>query len=108
MRISANYFSKISRGGLAYAILTSLLTAPFGRIKFVPVTFDEYDHAVLPSGMVVPDEDDRIYAAAAYAAPAPILNATDTDWSQCQGNLAQFGIEVRELCPDYIADKTKA
>lgn len=109
MQMSKNYFRKISPGELAHAILTSRLTAPFVRIQFVNITFDEYGYAKLPLGMDVPDEDDRIYAAAAYAVdpPAPILNATDTDWSQCRENLAQFGIEIHELCPGYIADKTK-
>lgn len=109
MRMSTNYFSKISPSGLAYIILTRLLTAPFERIQFISISFDEHGHAVIPSGMDVPDEDDRIYVAAALAVTphAPILNATDTDWSQCRASLARFDVEVRELCSDYITSKAK-
>lgn len=104
----AMYFSKTAKDGFAYQVLINLL-GESDRIQFVNIAFDEYGYAVLPPGMIVPDEDDRIYTAAACAVdpPAPILNATDTDWSQCRENLAQFGIEIHELCPGYIADKTK-
>jgi hypothetical protein len=53
------------------------------------------------------DRSDRKFAAVANAHPAkpPILQATDSKWWGWKEALAEVGVEVRFLCPDYAKAK---
>ncbi|MDR1828720.1 MAG: hypothetical protein LBR29_10350 [Methylobacteriaceae bacterium] len=53
------------------------------------------------------DISDRKFVAVANAHPAkpPIVQATDSKWWGWKDALAEVGITVRFLCPDYSASK---
>lgn len=53
------------------------------------------------------DNLDRKFIAVANAHPnkPPILQATDSKWWGWQGALAESGITVQFLCPDYVQAK---
>jgi hypothetical protein len=50
------------------------------------------------------DREDRKFVAVAVASgePAPILNASDTDWWNHREALSRHGVEIRFLCPDLM------
>ncbi len=55
------------------------------------------------------DKSDQKFIAIALNIddPAKIVNASDTDWKKHEKQIKAIGIEVIELCPDYIASKIK-
>ena len=79
------------------------------RIEFVEIEFDYDGYAIIPNPDIMPDEDDRKWIAVAlnFDPPAPIINATDTDWEKSREKSEAAGLTVRELCPDYIQAKLK-
>ncbi len=50
------------------------------------------------------DRSDRKFVATAIAVgePAPILNATDTDWQHFRDALHRHGVTVEFICPGFI------
>lgn len=56
--------------------------------------FEELPANTLKSG-------DRAVLAVAVAGGAPILNATDSDWSEQSDLLEVLGVEVEQLCPQH-------
>jgi hypothetical protein len=101
------YRRNIKPGGLAEQYLNRLLSQPITRLELVEIRFDENHHAILPENISINDPNDRKFIAVslAFQPPAPIVNATDTDWAKEQTQLAAAGIPVKELCPDYLAEK---
>jgi hypothetical protein len=63
------------------------------------------DHA----GLIDFDPSDQKFVAVSNAHPdkPPILQATDSKWWRWKDVLAEIGIEVHFLCPDYIDAKYK-
>lgn len=53
------------------------------------------------------DRADRKFVAVAIACgePAPIWNASDTDWWSCREVLRRHGVEVRFLCPELMSGR---
>lgn len=88
---------------MPYQILTRLMAQ--GRVleKFVKV---DADGAVLPDEIarIVDDRNDRKFVAVSLALspPAPIVNATDSDWADWEEGLRDHGIEVIQLCPESV------
>jgi len=52
------------------------------------------------------DPSDHKFVAVALASgePAPVLNATDTDWRDYAEPLGKHGVQVRFLCPDLMTE----
>ena len=90
---------------LAYEWLNALERAPRNKLVEVQIEFDENRDAIIPFDLA--DEADRKFVAVALAhePTPPIVDATDTDWSNEQEKLDEVGIEILELCPDYIEEK---
>lgn len=75
----------------------------------VKITASGESYAEFPQhpGLVDFDRSDRKFVAVAHAHPdhPPILQATDSKWWGWKEALAQVGVEVQFLCPDYAARK---
>lgn len=76
------------------------------RVKITKngVSYDEFpDH----DGLTKFDNSDRKFVAVANAHPKkpPILQATDSKWWGWKDALAEVGITVQFLCPDYAEKK---
>lgn len=70
----------------------------------LPESYREFpDH----EGLVQFDRSDRKFVAVAHAhlAKPPIFQATDSKWWSWQAALAEVGIAVNFLCPDYAEAK---
>ena len=72
------------------------------RVRLVSITgLDDPQRgfAELPANTL--DPSDRKFLAAAVAAQAVILNATDSDWHEHRMLVAQLPVAVRQLCPQH-------
>lgn len=76
------------------------------QVPVVPEDQDGFEYAEFPSDpdLAKFDRSDRKFVATALAAgePAPILNATDSDWLHFQSALNRHGIFIEFLCPDVL------
>lgn len=72
----------------------------------VPITRsgDSYDEFPSHGGLENFDKSDRKFVAVSNAHPKkpPILQATDSKWWGWKEALAECGVEVAFLCPDYV------
>lgn len=68
---------------------------------------ESYEEFPVHNGLIDFDKSDRKFVAAANAHPdkPPILQATDSKWWHWQQALAEAGIAVNFLCPDYVKTK---
>ncbi len=77
----------------------------------VAITKNEcsYDQFPVHDRLTNFDNSDRKFVAVANAHPKkpPILQATDSKWWGWKDALAEVGISVLFLCPDYVAEKFK-
>ncbi len=108
-KILTEYRRNIKRGGLAERYLNAILSQPITCLKLVKIEFDKDGFAILTDTQLVADPSDRKFVAVslAFQPPAPIVNATDTDWEKSKTKLNKVGIQLKELCPKYIAEKLK-
>lgn len=55
------------------------------------------------------DKSDQKFIAVALNIDdvATLVNASDTDWKKHEEQIRQIGIEIIELCPEYIQSKLK-
>jgi len=79
-----------------------------GHVMVTPP--DQAGHAILPASLSFRDPADRKFTALALTCepPAPIYNASDTDWAKERRRLAKQRIRIRELCPEYITEKIRS
>jgi len=70
---------------------------------------DSYNEFPHHDGLRAFDKSDRKFIAVASAHPdkPPILQATDSKWWGWNDSLAEAGITVRFLCPEYAEAKCK-
>ncbi len=104
-KILREYRNNIKQQGRAYQLLSRLETQPREEhLIELPIEFDEDGYAILPDSITFHDPSDRKFIAVAlqFTPPAPIVNATDTDWAVEKASLSSTGITVQELCPGYI------
>ena len=108
-RVLAKYRDNIREGGFAEQVLNQLESVALERIIFVDIQLDIDDYAILPFPMTFEDPEDRKFIALAVAREpfAPIYNATDTDWAKEREQLAQHGLTIHELCPEYIEENLR-
>ncbi len=68
---------------------------------------ETYDQFPTHDGLNKFDNSDRKFVATAYAHPVKpqILQATDSKWWGWKEPLAEVGIIVRFLCPEYVSIK---
>ena len=68
---------------------------------------DSYDEFPIHAGLDDFDKSDRKFVAVANAHPdkPPILQATDCKWWEWKDALAESGITVYFLCPEYVEAK---
>jgi hypothetical protein len=68
---------------------------------------DSYDEFPVHGGLKDFDKSDRKFVAVANAHPdkPPILQATDSKWWGWKDSLAEVGIAVTFLCPEYVEAK---
>lgn len=109
-RIHQEYRQNIQPQGIARDWLNRVFRAFMNHVAMVNVEYDDNAHAILPETITFDDPSDRKFIAVTLAhTPTPsIINATDTDWDKQKEMLIANGIEVIELCPDYIADKRRS
>ena len=77
------------------------------RVRRVPVTpaaDDRRGFEGLPENSF--DRSDRKFLAVAVAAHAVVLNATDSDWGEQAALMDKLGVEVRQLCPQHVSERT--
>lgn len=105
--IISEYRRNVKSGGIAENLLNQLVTVLFDRLLQIEIQLDENGYAALPNQfMSLHGKDRKFVAVAIQCIPyAPIVNATDTDWAQEKQQLADNGITVHELCPEYIEAK---
>ena len=103
-RVLSEYRRNVKKGGIAESLLNQLTSHLFHRLVQVQIEFDVNGHAILPADIAFADPEDRKFIALAmqFHPYAPIYNATDTDWSEAVNRLAERGLTIYELCPDYI------
>ena len=53
------------------------------------------------------DHADRKFLAVAVVAKAKVLNAADSDWAEHEKLMAELGVDVEELCPQHIKQKSR-
>ena len=78
------------------------------RVRRVPVTpsaDDRQGFVGLPDNSF--DRWDRKFLAVAVAAHAVVLNATDSDWGEQAALMDRLGVEVRQLCPQHVSERTR-
>jgi len=102
-QILGEYHSNVPPGTLPDVLLRGMLRVA-GRVEYRQCRWERAGVAVVPDCLRDLDPSDRKFAAVAltYMPPAPILNATDTDWQQCAAGVREAGLAVRELCPDEL------
>ncbi|MDE2634731.1 MAG: hypothetical protein OXI30_00080 [Chloroflexota bacterium] len=100
-----NYY--ILPGRFPESELNRLYSELWGRLEYVDIEFDNSGSAVLPAAISFHDPADRKFVALALARDpyAPIYNAADTDWAKEREKLAEHGLTIYEICPDYIEQK---
>jgi hypothetical protein len=101
------YRTNIAPNGRARQWLNQLEKQPRDlRLVEVKIEFDENGYAKIPPEVEVKDKNDRKFVAVALARSPipPIINATDSDWSQEKERLGAADIVVTELCPDQIQE----
>ena len=103
-KVLSEYRRNVKKGGIAENLLNQLTNRLFHRLVQKPIKFDVNGHAILPADIAFADPEDRKFIALAiqFHPYAPIYNATDTDWSEAVNRLAERGLTIYELCPDYI------
>lgn len=105
-RILEEYRGNIAPQLAPHRILIDLLAQDRVVRKTIGVSDDV---AVLPNGLqdAVHDADDRKFVAVSLAffptPPPPIVNATDSDWTDCEDELRDYGVEVIQLCPELFS-----
>ncbi len=94
-------------GGFGKQWLTRINERLSQTTDWVSIEFDDDGYAILPESIPFNDLADRKFIAVTLAHPShpSIINATDTDWAKQKALLEANGVEVIELCPDYIARK---
>ncbi|MCY4071047.1 MAG: hypothetical protein OXG60_07090 [Chloroflexi bacterium] len=105
--IISEYRRNVMPGGIAENLLNELVTVLFDRLLQLEIQLDENGYAELPNQLMsLHGKDRKFVAVAIQCVPyAPIVNATDTDWAQEKQQLADTGVTVQELCPEYIEAK---
>ena len=101
--IFSEYFGLLSQQLAPYEILTRLIRQE--RVSHREIDVSE-GVAVLPNelGRIVQDRNDRKFVAVAlsFSMPPPVVNATDSDWVDWEEGLRDNGIEVIQLCPEFV------
>ena len=73
------------------------------RVKLVAITgIDDSQRGFVELPENDLDPSDRKFLAAAVAAQAVILNATDSDWVEQQALVERLSVAVRQLCPQHV------
>lgn len=98
------YQTFVIPGRYPESALNRLYTELWGRLEFKAIEFDAFGHALLPEGIDFHDLADRKFIALAITCNpyAPIYNSVDTDWAKEEAQLSDYGLVIRELCPNYI------
>ena len=106
-RVIDEYQAYILPGRYPESALNRLYTEVWGRLEFKAIEFDTYGHALLPEGIDFHDLADRKFIALAITCNpfAPIYNSVDTDWAKEASRLSDYGLVIKELCPDYIQSR---
>ncbi len=73
------------------------------RVAVTPSAEDRKGFEELPENKF--DRSDRKFLAVAVKAEAVVLNATDSDWCEHEALMDQLGVEVKQLCPEYLKTK---
>ena len=103
-KVFDEYWAYVSLGRFPGSSLFELYNNLWERFETREIDFDEDGFAILPEKISFHDLADRKFVALALSCTpfAPIFNASDTDWEKEREPLAQNGLTVHELCPDYI------
>ena len=72
-------------------------------VQITPSCDDNRGYEELPDNTF--DRSDRKFLAVAVAAPAIVLNATDSDWMEHESLMDQLEVEVKQLCPQHATKK---
>jgi hypothetical protein len=104
--ILKEYRRNIKPGGLAERYLNDVFSQPITRLELVHIEFDENGHAIVDQNIIHDPADHKFVAVSLkFRPPAPLVNATDTDWTNSKDKLNAAGIPIRELCPRYLQEK---
>ena len=101
--IFGEYFRLLSQQSYPYDLLTRLIAQ--GRVSHKEIAVVD-GVAVIPHELerIVHDRSDRKFVAVSlsHSPPAPVVNATDSDWVDWEEALSDNGIEVIQLCPELV------
>ena len=103
-KVIDEYQRYIGQGRFPESKLSQLYSELWGKIEFKDIQFDDSGYAVLPQNIRFHDREDRKFVALALTTDpyAPIYNSMDTDWEKEKDQLAECGLTIIELCPNYI------
>ena len=78
--------------------------------RFVEIDFDVHGHGLLSDDLEKVDPSDRKFVAVALMDKAQggsslIVNAIDSDWEKCKGELDSVGIHVEQILDSLCGEK---
>ena len=105
--ILTEYRNNVRSGGVSENLLNELAGRLFHRLELKNINLDEDGFAILPAPFHLRHGKDRKFVAVAVQCDpiATIYNATDSDWKSDRAQLAEHGLTIHELCPDFIEDR---
>ena len=108
-KIMSEYRNNVRRGGVAENILNELLKNLFHRLVMKKIRLDQDGTAVIPRPIQLTHGKDRKFVAVALQCDpyATIFYATDRGWAADKAQLQENGLNIHELCPEYIEAKRR-
>ena len=98
-----------------YGWLAVMAKKDHNQVVWVTIDVDEDGHAELPvelHGAVSDRADRKMVAAVLFAQLAgndcKLVNASDTDWLDCESALSEAGVQVHQLLGEWLKAKHKA
>jgi len=109
-KILNEYYDYVLPNTEARRLLRRFHRQPYDRMVFVRIEYDS-EYAKLPDTVnslrtgAFRVGDRRLIAVALACEPRPpIINATDSDWSEAKTQLENLGIVVQEICSVYVQE----
>ncbi len=88
-------------GDMFFKHINNYLGVPtrVSRVSITPSDDESRGFEELPVNGL--DKSDRKFLAVARKVQATILNATDSDWSECEALTNRLGVPVHQICPQH-------
>ena len=102
------YHHKMS--GQDYGLMVIVEKLQSCQVRFLDIMYDSHDNGLLPASLEILDPSDRKFVAVALMDKAQggsslIVNAIDSDWEKCKGELGSLGIHVEQILDSRCDEK---